>query len=226
MYLILDEAGTHDCRYLVIAGALSQNYKPLYNKIKNISLNIKKTNSHFMDSQEVKSYQFPIKKKFVQGILTVEDLNIIYIVADKIWVYERLRENQNVFINYLMGILLLPIAKQISETEHLYIWFDSRSVKTGALCMDEYLATKIYGDWNCKFSFSLDYQESHHSFSIQGAHYISNAIWMKYEREKTDLYDILRPKINCIKHFPNANFGKEPASLQIASSMLKYKRDR
>ncbi len=82
-------------------------------------------------------------------------MEVRYIVADRRWVFERLNERENIFINYLMGILVRPIAKQLSaKKEPLHILFDNRSIKVGALfCMEDYLKTKIYGDWRCNIDF-------------------------------------------------------------------------
>ncbi len=222
MYLILDESGTHDCRHLVIGGAYMQRSKPLANKVKRISLRIKERHPKYAKCREVKAREFAIRKQFIDGVVGIPGLEVRYIVADRVWVFERLRENQNIFMNYLMGFLVRPIAKELSaRNEPLHVLFDNRSIKTGAIfCMEGYLRTRIYGDWKCDLDFSLSYLESSNSYEIQGAHYIANAIWNYYERNDSRLYQSLRPIITHAEMFPRGHFGQEPASLQIASTML------
>ena len=222
MHLVLDESGTHDCRYLVIGGAYMQRSKPLANKIKRISLKVKKSHPQYSKCREVKAAEFEIRKQFIDGIAGIPGLEVRYIVADRRWVFERLNERENIFINYLMGILVGPIAKQLSaKKEPLHILFDNRSIKVGALfCMEDYLKTKIYGDWRCNIDFSLQYLESSNSYAIQGAHYVANALWLYYEGHEKRLYQRLEPKITHAELFPRGYFGQDSASSQIASTML------
>ena len=130
MHLILDESGTHDCRYLVIAGAYMKSPKPLMNKMKKLSLKVKKTWPKYSRFKEVKSSDPTIKRFFLEGIKTIPGLEVKYIVADKERLSGRLKENPNLFITYLMSFLIKPIAETLFRTqEPLTIWFDNRSIK-------------------------------------------------------------------------------------------------
>lgn len=210
MYLILDELGTHDCRYLVIAGMCVEDPKPVKNKVKKISHKIKKRYPSLVKEKEIKSAEISIKRMFVDGLTAVEDIEFRYVVADKEWIYESLKQNQNILINYLMGFLIKPLVHKLDSTgAGLHILFDNRSLKTGAkFCMEEYLQTKSYGDWRCSTPIDVQYLESSDNYVIQGAHYVANAIWMRYEHDNLPLYKLMTPKIACSEQFPRRDFGK------------------
>lgn len=218
MYLILDESGTHDCRYMVIGGMYVHSTKPIKNKVKKTSLKIKKKHPVFASEREIKSSNFLIKKQFVEGLAEIENVEFRYIVADNDWIYGRLKENQNIMINYLMGFLIRPIVRALDGTgEELKILFDNRSLKTGAkFCMEEYLKIKSYGDFKCDTRISVQFLESESNYVIQGAHYVANAFWMYHESGDSRLYDILNPKIEFCTKFPRKDFGKPKSIVKRA----------
>lgn len=220
MHLILDESGTHDCRYLVIGGAYMKNPKPLMNKMKKLSLKVKRAHPEYAKFKEVKSSKPDIKEFFLKGIKTIPGLEVRYIVADKERIYGRLKDNPNLFITYLMGHLVEPIAKSLAITgEPLTIWFDNRSIKTGSLKMEEFLKLKLYAEWQCDIDLSVTFYESSNNFAIQGAHYIANGIWVSYERKDGSLLSIIDPIVGFRGYFPPEAFdlaGDTP--LQVAAS--------
>lgn len=215
MYLVLDEAGTHQCKYLVIGGYILDRPKPVENLIKKVNLHIGKIYPKYARLKEIKPTEENIKKEFLTRLAAVNGIQMRYVVADKDWVKPHMLKDENCLINYLLTFIIKPIAIECSITgQSLNIWLDNRTIKTESRnSFADYIKIKIQYAWDINIQINVLYKESIGSVAVQGAHHIVNAIWHRYEYGNQTLYDTIGAKVVQHVEFPKDKFGLSKTSL-------------
>lgn len=211
IYLYLDESGNlgMEGKYFTIAAIETTNSKPLNNVVKKSILKTKNTFIKFKDSNEIKaSDSSPIIKDYFLTKIASKDINVRYITSDKRHVKKALLDDENLFYNYMLKFLIVPVAKK-SGLKKLIIQLDKRSIKVkSANSFEDYINLVLRYELNLDIEIIVEYFESHNSYAIQAADFVANAIYTKYEYGYDYYYDLISNKIiDCI-HFPRWKFGK------------------
>lgn len=219
-YLYFDESGNlgKKERYFVIACIITKYPKALSNKMKKMLLTIKKKygqqnfNGYELKANACNSH---IKQIIYEGIHS-KDISIAYIVADKIWVEDRLKKDKNCLYNYLLRILLDNF-KSIFRNNKVHFILDNKTVKVKSInSFSDYINIHINYELKLNTDISVVYLDSSskNAYNVQAVDYVANAIFAKYEYNYNNYYDIFKDKIYCNELFPVHKFGKETLALK------------
>ncbi len=116
---------------------------------------------------------------------------------------QRLFRDKNVFYNYLFSFLIKNTL--ITATEDINILFDNHTTKVKSInSLTDYIKIKAH-EWNCLRNITIEYIDSKNSKCVQMTDLVANCIFRKYNRNKSDLYNLL--EINEPIKFPVGNFG-------------------
>lgn len=209
MYLVLDESGTHRCRYLVLGGYSIDKPSRVSHVIRKTNTWIWKHYPKYKGQTEIKPdpEDIDVKKRYLDRLSNVINLKVHYIVADKGWIRPDLLDDENCLINYLLSLLIEPIAKQCVP-EELNIWLDNRSIRTRSInSFADYIKIKVRYEWNLAMQVNVKYLCSENAYAIQAAHHIVNAIWHRFELNQRDLYQPISGLAVHHIRFPKARFG-------------------
>lgn len=226
-YLYFDESGNLgiDGRYFVISCIITDNPKSLENKMKKILLHIKKNNKDAKwNGYELKANSCkPWIKGEILKAIAGKDIKIAYIVADKIWVEEYLKEDKNILYNYLLNLLLKNF-KNVFFNNKVNLILDNKTVKVQSQnSFEDYIKLKINYELRWKSNIIVEYMDSSSksAYNIQAADYIANAIYSYYEHKYTRYYDIIKEKVCKKELFPRSKFGNEGLSLaEVAATKV------
>ncbi|WP_051350723.1 DUF3800 domain-containing protein [Caloramator sp. ALD01] len=213
-FLYFDESGNlgSEGRYFVIACILTKDYKALENKMKKVLLYIKnnykdiKWNGHELKANSCK----PWIKEIIYKAIMEKDIQIAYVVADKIWVEDKLKADKNCLYNYLLSILLDNF-KSMFRNNKVNLILDNKTIKVKSInSFEDYINIHINYRLRLNADISVKYMDSSSkkSYNIQAVDYIANAIYAKYEYNYEVYFEILESKICCKELFPYKKFGK------------------
>lgn len=213
-YMYFDESGNlgKQDRFFVIACIITKNPKELNNIMKKTLLEIKKRysgtkwNGHELKANSCK----PWIKEIIYKAIVTKGIEISYIVADKIWIEERLKEDKNCLYNYLLS-LLLDNFKNIFRNKRVNLILDNKSIKVKSLnSFEEYIKIHLNYRYSLNTDIKVEYRDSaaKNAYNIQAADYVANAIFSYYEYGYDRYYKILENKISKRELFPSRRFGK------------------
>ncbi|WP_039237495.1 DUF3800 domain-containing protein [Clostridium sp. K25] len=225
--LYFDESGNLGTsgRYFVIACIITTQPKKLENKMKKVLLQIKKNYKNIKwHNYELKASSCKpwIKETIYKSIIS-KDIELAYIVADKIWVADRLKEDKNCLYNYLLSVLLDNF-EHIFKNNTVDLILDNKSIKVKSInSFEDYI--KIHINYKLGFNCNIHVQYMDSSdkkaYNIQAVDYIANALYAKYEHNYNNYYNIIKDNICCKELFPYRNFGKPTQSLLEAATTKK-----
>ncbi|WP_294395262.1 DUF3800 domain-containing protein [uncultured Clostridium sp.] len=224
-YLYFDESGNLGVqnRYFVIACILTEKPKELENKIKKVLLDIKKHdktskwNGHELKANSCKPWT---KEKIYKAIVS-KDIQLSYIVADKIWIEEKLKEDKNCLYNYLLSVLLDNF-KNTFRGNKINLILDNKSIKVKSLnSFEDYIKIHINYKLKLNCDIKVEYRDSSakNAYNIQAVDYIANLLFGYYEYNYDKYYKIIENKITYVELFPRRKFGRVPeVAKEIAST--------
>lgn len=224
-FLYFDESGNLGVqdRYFVIACIITEKPKELENKMKKVLLHIKKTyintcwNGYELKASSCK----PWIKEIIYDAITEKDITISYIVADKMWIDEKLMEDKNCLYNYLISVMLNNY-KHIFRGNKVNLILDNKTVKVRSQnSFEEYIKINMNYVRRLGSTISVRYQDSKskNAYCVQAADYIANAIYSYYEYGYENYYKKIKGKVDKFELFPNAKFGKsDEAKREIAAT--------
>lgn len=202
--VFVDESGDlgTGCRFFVIALLNPQKGKRISNFMRKFCA---KNNL-----QEVKGslLTFPEKQEIFNHLNFANDYSASYMVADKLNIEnKKILQDKNLCYNYLFSFL---IRKTIEDaTEDLQILLDNHSTKVKSInSLADYIKLKAYADWGFKHNLIIRYTDSKSSKIVQAADVIANAIYARYNRNKTHFYNAIT--ISESIKFPLAKFNALP----------------
>lgn len=213
-FLYFDESGNlgSDGRYFTIACILTENPKGLQNKMKKVLNYIKKNYDYVKwNKYELKAASCtPEIKRIIYNALSKKDIEVSYIVADKVYIDDILKRDKNCLYNYLLK-LLLDNYKFKFRNNKINIFLDNRSIKVKSQnSFSDYI--KIHFNYelrlNCKLNIEYLNSEGKNAYNIQAVDYIANSIYAKYEYNYNDYYEIYSDKVKFFELFPQSKFGK------------------
>lgn len=125
------------------------------------------------------------------GIL---DLQIHTIVMDKSGVRERLKKDENVLYNFEAGLILTPFI--LNQEKPVKLVVDKRTIKiTSGFRFKEFLRYRVWFEGNKDIDLDVHEMESHLAYGLQAVDVVCNAIFKKYERNDSSLYDLIKGKV-------------------------------
>ena len=201
MELFFDESGNlgKKDRYFVIAALLPTNKKRIKNFAKKFCAKYNKA--------EIKASQlsFPSKQNLIYKLSKFQDNKIFYIVVDKYQISSpKLLENKNILFNYLFKFLVKNIVSNAREDINMYV--DEHTIKVGSLhSLQDYLKIQAYAKWGFNHNLNVIFTDSKNSKLVQIADLSANAIYAKYNYNKSHLYNKLN--IHESIKFPRKRFG-------------------
>lgn len=223
-FLYFDESGNLGVqdKYFVISCIATEQPKALYNKMNKILLHIKKNHKEAKwNGNEIKASSCKpwIKEKVIKGIVE-KDVEISYIVADKHWIEEKLKEDKNCLYNYLLRILLDNF-KNTFRNNKVNLILDNKTIKVESInSFKDYINVYLNYELKLNVDLTVAYMDSKdkEAYNIQAADYIANALFAYYEYN----YDIYKlyfdNKIKYKEHFPKRKFGTIPLAVQEAAA--------
>lgn len=210
LVMALDESGSFGTKgnYFVIAGIITDNAKPLQNVMRRSAKATKEKFPEFQDHTEIKAaHSYLVIRDYFLRRICSKDIEIRYIVADKRHVFQRLLDDQNVFYNYMLKLLIMPIVRT-KKIDELEILIDRRSIKVASgNSFEDYIKAEIWGELGSKMDITVRYPESHASKLVQAADFVAHSVYCNYEYEKDHCYQLMQPKIVVGERFPRHAFG-------------------
>lgn len=211
-YMYFDESGNlgNGGKYFVIACVLTKNPKLLHNTMKKTLLYIKKNykNAKF-NSNELKANvaNKEIKEIIINNICK-KDVSVSYIVAQKKYIQDNLKDDKNCLYNFLLKILLQNYNKQFRNSKVSLI-LDNKTIKVKSInSFKDYI--NIYWNYEKKLNIyiKVEYKDSKakDAYNIQAADYIANAIFTRYEYNNSYYYNLLKHKRGVVERFPRDKF--------------------
>lgn len=224
-FLYFDESGNLgvDGRYFVIACILTEKPKELENKMDKILLHIKKNyknlqwNGYELKANSCKPW---IKENIYKGIVE-KDIQIAYVVADKLWIEDRLKQDKNCLYNYLLSIMLDNF-KSVFRNNKVHLILDNKSIKVKSInSFEDYIRIHVNYRLRLNSEISVQYMDSSSkkAYNIQAVDYIANAVYGKYEYSYSTYYDLIKNKICCEELFPYKKFGKATLNMIEAAAV-------
>ena len=214
-HLIFDESGNlgKDGRFFVIACIDTYNVKELHNIMKRkIEIARMKFPTMKIHTNEIKAAEaFPCVKYHLLECIAKKKVKISYIVADLKYVEDRLLKDKNIFYNYIEVMLTKELIKDSDLGKKIYIISDNKTIKvTSVDSFEGYLKAKINYEMNCNVELDVKYLDSNakDAYIVQAADYVANAIYTKYEYNKSLYFDIIKNNLEIVEEFPRDKFGK------------------
>jgi len=199
MYIYLDESGDlgfskGSTKYFVISFIITKN--PNY--LKRIARKIKEKHS-IPRSVELKgaTTRHNIKKDLLTKATKLKDLEAHYIIVKKENIEARLRQDGNIFYNYMVGLSLIPRILKEPKNSTINLVVDRRitSIVSG-FSLDKYVKYKIlYENNRNDINLLVDYKDSHMVYNLQVVDIICNSIYRKYDNGKEELYNLIKHKV-------------------------------
>lgn len=212
--LFFDESGNLgvDDKYFVISCIITEHPKALANKMKKILLHIKKNYSFVKwNGYELKANSCkPWIKEVIYKGMSEKDIQIAYIVADKHWIEDRLKEDKNCLYNYLLSILLGNF-KHIFRNNKVNLILDNKTIKVQSInSFEDYIKIQMNYVNRLNSQINVKYMDSSskNAYNIQAVDYIANAVFAKYQYGYTKYYKFFEEKVVVRELFPKRHFGK------------------
>jgi hypothetical protein len=113
---------------------------------------------------------------------------------------ERIFKEKNLFYYYLSSIIL---EKELNNTEeNINIIFDNRSIKYGSEnTLADHIKINAYTRWNIINNIDVSFIDSKKSKMIQATDLMANAIYARYNYDKTHFYNKIT-NINNVIEYP------------------------
>lgn len=198
MYIYLDESGdlgfkSVSTKYFTIVFIILDNPKYLKRIVKKVKMKYK-----IPISAELKgaSTQYHIKKDLLMKVSKLKGLEIRSITVKKENVESKLRQDENIFYNYMVGLSLIPRILREPRNSIVNLIIDRRitSIISG-FDLDKYVKYKIWFENKRKdIELFINYEDSHVAYNIQGVDIICNSIYRKYNNND-ELYSLIKNKI-------------------------------
>jgi hypothetical protein len=135
------------------------------------------------------------------------DHSIAYLVADKNHLVSELRSRPNLCFNYLFNRLFKQLFISFPDQD-ISIIADNRSVSAGSKnSLPEYVKIEAYAKWGYKGLLTLEFCDSRDVKGLQAVDLIANAIYAKYNLNKSHLYNLHANHFTEKVRFPYVKFG-------------------
>lgn len=200
IYAFLDESGDlgfsgNSSRWFIITIALTSNHRRIEKCVKKVHKGLRRKHKKITELHAYRTDAIN-KKRMLNFLSDLNDLQIFCIVLNKEKVYVDLRQQKNYLYNYTANILLDRLNKKMpfKNNEKVLIFIDQRDTnKFLRKNFEDYLKNNLIKRGNGNFEIKI--KPSHTEKCLQAVDFVSWAIFRKYERGDCEYYDIIKNKI-------------------------------
>jgi hypothetical protein len=136
------------------------------------------------------------RKRILQGLNELDDIQILSVILNKEKVHTGLREQKQILYNYVTNILLdrLNNSNVLNNQRSIEICFHQR--ETNKVLNVNFLNYLNNGTQNWQQeNVQIKIKKSHDEKCLQAVDFVSWAIFRKYEQNDYDYYNIIKEKI-------------------------------
>jgi hypothetical protein len=136
-------------------------------------------------------------QKCVDRLRNYPDIKIDVITVKKQNVSRHIQADPNTLYNYMAGLV---IPDYVGSESTIDLIPDERTIKVESTnSFAEYLKVKLWCEHGYSIGINYSPTLSHHSYHIQFADWLCHCIWIKFEKDTSAPYKILRSHIN-VRH--------------------------
>lgn len=197
--IFLDESGDlgfgdRSSRWFVLTMVLTGNHRPIEKCVRKVHRGLRKK---YKRVSELHAYHADAatRKKMLQYLAGVEDLQIMSIVLNKRKVYVDLQNQKSYLYNYTANILLdrLHHKGTLRADEKISIYIDQRETNRFLKKnFEDYLRASL-AQWHDHYEITIT--PSHTEKCLQAVDFISWAVYRKYELGDYEYYELIKSKI-------------------------------
>lgn len=214
--LFIDESGNPGRgrgRYFTIAcvAVNSINTKRVQRKMKKETLKIKQNypNKNWRNGEvKAASLRKEERASLVSKIVQTP-ISIYYITIDKYNIREVMFEDKSRSYNYWLKLIIDNVLADNTDCLAMNIYIDNRNTKIASgNSFDDYIHIHVQMELVKDINLNIKYLDSHKSFGIQIADFISNGINLRFMNQNDIIYKEFNTIYVCAECFPRKNFGK------------------
>lgn len=135
-----------------------------------------------------------IKQYFYKQVKDIQ-FTIYTITLNKQRVYERLRREKSRVYNFIARKVLDQIPFEKNHNERVELILDKSMSKPEILEFNSYIRKQLEGRLNPSIPFDMYHWKSHETHGLQAVDMFCWGIFQKYERRKTEWYDVFALKV-------------------------------
>lgn len=205
LYIYIDESGNTGHKinepYFIIC-ALMLN-RSNFNSMKNIIKRTISEISYHREINELHANEMSFQEKVsVFNHLNKADFKICYIVVNKDIIESDFYKKKNIYFNYMIYLMLDNVLKN-DENKDIYITVDNRNIKiTAEDTLQEYLGIELIRNKIYNKNIFVKYMDSKNNKYLQAVDLFANAIYAKYNFDKTYFYSQILKRIVYITFYP------------------------
>ncbi len=140
-----------------------------------------------------KNERVEFAQKVVSLLRNQPSINISSITVKKRNVQPHIQSDPNKLYNYMVNFALLDKINKCSVVDFIP---DPRSIKVKSQnSLVDYLQTKLWFEYNSATVIRDKPMESHLNINLQFADFVSYIVWSRYEYNKSDAFNILKPYV-------------------------------
>ncbi len=206
LYLYIDESGNTGYKinepYFIICALILNREQSRF--IKNIVKRITREISSYREIKELHSNEMSFDEKVMAfNYIKVADFNISYLVIDKNNINKNFFNKKNIYFNYMIYLMLENVFKYYLESE-IYIRIDNRNIKiTAQDSLEEYLNIELIKNGLHDKNIHVRYDDSEKNRYLQIVDLLANALFSKFNFNKTYFHDQILCKITNIVFYSN-----------------------
>lgn len=200
IYAFLDESGDlgfsdNSSRWFILTIVLTSSHRKIEKCVKKVHKGLKKK---YKKIKELHAYHVDAinKKRMLNLLANLDDLQVFCIVLNKEKVYVDLRNQKNYLYNYTANILLDRLNKKMpfKNKGKVLICIDQRDTnKFLRKNFEDYLKDNLIKRGSGDFEIKI--KPSHTEKCLQAVDFVSWAIFRKYESGDDEYYKIIQNKI-------------------------------
>ena len=208
MYVYLDESGDlgfgqGSSKYFTIAFVVVRDPFHFIRCVKEVKIKYKIPRNVELKGNTTRE----VIKEDLLSRLQKLNIEVHAITVRKKNVDRKLREDTNIFYNYVVGLLLVERILTEPSGARVCINVDRRVISiTSGFKFNDYLRYKTwYEGQRQDIDLEINHRDSHKNYAIQGIDVICNSIFRKYNSNNYKLFNIIKGKMKSDKRL---FFGK------------------
>ncbi len=204
-------------KYLVLSAVRTSDQLQLQRKVTKFRLDLmnnSEINSIFSSAYTLDSLHaqidYPIVKKLFYEFINTLNIKIDVIVVEKLKTFDALRMNSGKMYGVMSGQLIKDLCHQAESTEIVFSRKDSKLKLRQELQTEVERVRLDFLEKHTKLSPNLQlsyYHNPHYTHGgLQIADYVSYAVFLVFENNKREYYEIIKDKIGRIQDICNKKY--------------------
>ncbi len=122
-------------------------------------------------------------------------IEIYSIVVNKKNIDKHLRNDTNIFYNYMVNLIVIPYLER-KKVNEAHIIADLRITRIAkGLRFDDYLKYKLFFEKKLYIELIVEFLDSRKSLGLQAVDFVSYSLFRKYERKDKRYYQIIEKRV-------------------------------